>query len=118
MKHIKPFCIILLFSLAGEICSTLLPFAVPASICGMVLLLLALGLKLVKLETVKEAGSFLVSLLPLLFVAPTVGLLSCWDLIRNDIAAIAVIVLVTTFLTFAVSGLLTKWLGKGGDSGD
>lgn len=115
MKYIKQFCIIMLFSFAGDICSALLPFTVPASICGMVLLLLSLRLKLVKVEDVKETGSFLVFLLPLLFVAPTVGLLSCWELIRADILAIAVIVLVTTFLTFAVSGLLTKWTRKGGE---
>lgn len=115
MKYIRQFFLILLFSLAGDICHALLPFPVPASIYGMLLLLLALATKLLKVESVKEAGSFLVSLLPLLFVVPTVGLMACWDLIRADIWKIALLIVTTTVLTFGVSGMLTKLFSKGGD---
>ena len=66
MKYIRQLGIILLFSLAGDVCHGLLPFPIPASIYGMVLLLLALTCKLVKVEDVKQTGDFLVSLLPLL----------------------------------------------------
>ena len=115
MKYIKQLMVILLFSLAGELCHGLLGLPIPASIYGLVLLLLALLVKAVKVEAVKETGSFLVSLLPLLFVAPTVGLLSCWELIRNDLVKIVLLILVTTALTFGVSGLLTKLLRKDGE---
>lgn len=81
----------------------------------MVLLLLAFATKFLKVEAVKQTGNFLVSLLPLLFVMPTVGLMGCWDLIRADIWKIALLIVVTTVLTFGVSGILTKLLGKGGD---
>ena len=112
MKYVKQFGIILLFSLAGDLCHRLLPFPIPASICGMVLLLVCLALKWVKVEAVKETGTFLVSLLPLLFVVPTVGLMACWDLIREDILGIILVITLTTVLTFAVAGLLTKLLRK------
>ena len=115
MKYIRQFFIIILFSFAGELLHALLPIPVPASIYGMVLLLLALGTKLLKVESVKETGDFLVSLLPLLFVAPTAGLLACWDLIRDRIWQIALMILVTTVITFGVSGMLTKLFRKGGD---
>jgi holin-like protein len=78
----------------------------------MVLLLVCLALKWVKVEAVKETGTFLVSLLPLLFVVPTVGLMACWDLIREDILGIILVITLTTVLTFAVAGLLTKLLRK------
>ena len=93
----------------------LLPFPIPASIYGMVLLLMAFGLKLLKVEAIKETGTFLVSLLPLLFVVPTVGLMDCWDLIRADIYKIAIVIVVTTMLTFGISGLLTKLFRRGSD---
>jgi holin-like protein len=112
MKYVKQFGIILLFSLAGDLCHRLLPFPIPASIYGMVLLLVCLALKWVKVEAVKETGTFLVSLLPLLFVVPTVGLMACWDLIREDILGIILVITLTTVLTFAVAGLLTKLLRK------
>ena len=118
MKFVHQFGIILLFSLAGDLCHALLPFPIPSSIYGMVLLLVALTLKLVKVEDIKETGTFLVSLFPLLFVVPTVALMSCWNLIRADIFKIALVIIVTTMLTFGISGLLTKALRKGGDGDD
>ena len=64
MKYVLQFGIIMLFSLAGDLCHVLLPFPRPASIYGMVLLFAALALKFLKVESVKETGAFLVSLLP------------------------------------------------------
>ena len=115
MKYIGQFGIIILFSLAGEACRALLPFPIPASLYGLALLLLALAVKLLKVEQVKETGSFLVSLLPLLFVAPTVGLMACWDQIKHHLPGIVAVVILTTVLVFVVSGWLTKVLLKGGD---
>lgn len=115
MKYIKQFGVIMLFSLAGELCQLLLPLPVPASIYGMVLLFLSLASGLLKVDAVKETGSFLVSLLPLLFVVPTVGLMGHWDLIRNDLLQIVILLVVTTILTFGVSGMLTKLFRKGGE---
>ena len=116
MKYIGQFGIIILFSLAGEVLHALLPLPIPASLYGMVLLLLALAVKLLRLEQVKETGSFLVSALPLLFVAPTVELLACWDLIKDHLLGIILITVLTTVFTFGVTGLITKLLRKGGDS--
>ena len=112
MKYMKQLCIIMAVAFAGEVLKALLPFPIPASIYGMVLLLVCLALKWVKVEAVKETGTFLVSLLPLLFVVPTVGLMACWDLIREDILGIILVITLTTVLTFAVAGLLTKLLRK------
>lgn len=115
MKYIGQFGIIILFSLAGELCHVLLPFPIPASLYGMVLLLLALALKLLRLDAVKETGAFLASMLPLLFVAPTVGLMACWDLIRGNLAGIVIVTVASTVLTFGISGLLVKIIREGGD---
>ena len=112
-------CLIVLFSFLGEVCRAVLPFPIPASIYGMVLLLAALALKIVKVEQVKDAGGFLVSFLPVLFIAPTVNLLSCWDYIKDDVVVLVVIIAVTTVLTFGVSGLVAQWISrKGGNKHD
>ena len=118
MKYIRQFVIIMLFSLLGELCHLMIPIPIPASIYGMVLMFLSLALGLLKVEAVKETGSFLVSLLPLLFVVPTVGLMGHWDLIRDDLLQIAILIVVTTMLTFGVSGMLTKLFHKDGDGND
>ena len=118
MKYIRQFAIIMLFSLLGELCHLMIPIPIPASIYGMVLLFLSLAMGLLKVDAVKETGAFLVSLLPLLFVVPTVGLMGCWDMIREDLLQIAILIVVTTVLTFGVSGMLTKLFHKDGDGND
>ena len=82
---------------------------VPASIYGMVLMFAALSLKIVRLEHVGEAGHFLTSILPVLFVAPLVSLMDCWPLLRENLLPLAVIAAVTTVTTFAAAGFVTKW---------
>ena len=110
MKYLNQVLLILLFSFLGELLHALIPWPIPASIYGMALMFAALSLKIVKDRAVKEAGSFFVSILPLLFVAPIVSLIDCWDVIRPNLLPIAVILVVTTVLCFAVSGLVTQAL--------
>ena len=113
MQYLKQVALILVFSFLGEVCRALIPLPIPASIYGMVLLFAALSLKIVKSAQVKDAGGFLTSVLPVLFVAPAVNLIDCWDQMRKAIVPLAVIVLVSTVLTFGVSGVVTKWFMKG-----
>ena len=114
MKYIRQFGIILLFSLLADLCHAMLSFPIPSSIYGMILMLGAFALKILKIEHVKETGSFMVSLLPLLFIVPTVGLMAYWELIRSDVLKIVLLIIVTTIMTFGVSGVLTKLFSKGG----
>ena len=56
MKYIKQFAIIITFSFAGEVLRALLPLPVPASIYGLVLMLLGLVLHIIPLDSVKDTG--------------------------------------------------------------
>ena len=113
MKFMKQIALIVLFSFLGEVCRAVIPLPVPASIYGMVLMFAALSLKMVKLEQVKDAGGFMTSILPVLFVAPLVSLMDCWPLLRENLLPLAVIAVVSTVATFAVAGLVTKWMMGG-----
>lgn len=110
MKYLSQFLIILGFSLMGEALQRLLPLPIPASVYGIVLLFAALCCKLIRVEQVKDAGGFLTSILPILFVSPAVGILEDWALIRNALLPIALLVLASTVLTFGISGRLTQRL--------
>ncbi len=116
MKYLKQIVYILLFTLIGQVLEQVVPFPIPGAIYGLVLLFLALCVGLVKVEDVEDVSKFLISILPALFVAPSVNLLACWDLIAEDIVPILVINVLTTLLVLAVSGLVVSWLmkGKGG----
>lgn len=108
MKYLSQFLIILGFTLAGEALQRIIPLPIPASVWGIALLFTALCLKLIKVEQVKETASFLSSLLPLLFVSPAVKIVEDWALIREDLLGIALVLIATTVLTFAVSGRVAQ----------
>lgn len=114
MKYLSQFLIIMSFSLLGEALQRLIPIPIPASVYGIAALFAALCLGVVKLEQIKEAGSFLSSILPILFVSPVVGILENWSLIRGSVFAIFLLSAATTILTFAISGRFAQWAaGRG-----
>ena len=119
MKYLSQFCIILGFTLAGEALQRLLPLPIPASVWGLALLFLALCLGIVKLEQVKDAATFLISIMALLFVSPAVGIAENWALIQPQLLPIFLLLAGSTCLVFGLSGRLTRWLLKkgGGNNG-
>ena len=118
MKYIKQVLIILAFTALGELLSRLIPFPIPAAIYGIVLMLIALGTGILKTEQVKETSGFLISIMPVLYVPVCVRILEYWGLISSNLAAILTITVVSTWLVFAVSALVTQRLlkKKGGDA--
>lgn len=116
MKYLSQFLIILGFTLTGEALQRIIPLPIPASVYGLSLLFLALCLKLIKVEQVKQTGAFLTSILPVLFVSPAVNIVDDWGLIREDLLPIFLIMVGSTVLTFGISGRVAQWLlKKGGD---
>ena len=63
MKYLFQFLRILVFCLLGELLHFYVPLPIPASIYGLVLLLLALKAGIVKLNQVKETANFLTGIL-------------------------------------------------------
>lgn len=112
MKYIPQLAYILIFSFLGELLQTLIPIPVPSAVYGLVLLFICLSTGLLKVEKVADAADLLISIFPILFVAPIAKLLLYWDLISQKIFAICLIIVISTIIVFAVSGLVTKWCQK------
>lgn len=110
MAIVAQFGIILSISLLGELCYRLVPLPVPASIYGLLLMLLALGTGLVKLRQVEQAAGFLLELLPLLLVPVAVGLMNYWGALQAMLVPFLLITVVGTVVVLAVSGSVTQWL--------
>lgn len=108
MKYIKQFCIIIAMSFLGEALRAVLPFPVPGSIYGMLLLFLVLCLGIVKLEQVREVGLFLVEIMPILFVSAGVGLMESWDILQPILFPVVFIMLVTTVVVMVAAGWSTQ----------
>lgn len=112
MKYLQQLVRIIAISFLGELCHSVIPLPIPASIYGMIFLFLGLKTKVIRLEQVRETSQFLVGIMGVLFVCPAVGLLNCWDLLQAHWAAILMIIAVSLLLTFAVSGWVTQLLLK------
>lgn len=116
MKYLKQLLIILAFSLVGELLASVVPLPVPAAIYGFILLFVALLSGLLKPSHIDKTAEFLISIMPVLFVAPAVNLLSYFDVIAPRLVPIAVIVAVSTVAVFGVAGLVTQLLIRKGGS--
>lgn len=112
MKYLKQFLIILVISLIGELLNKLLPLPVPASIYGMVILFIGLLSGVIKLSSVKEAGSFLIEIMPVMFIPAGVGLMSSWLNLKPIIIPVCIITVVTIFTVMIISGHVTQFIVK------
>ena len=110
MKYIRQFLWILLFSFAGELLKFVIPLPVPASIYGLLLLLLALVTGILRLESVKETSKFLIEIMALMFIPAAVGLLESWEALSGILIQVLTATVVSTVLVMGVSGMVTQAL--------
>ena len=110
MKYIRQFAVILTVSFLGEVLKALIPLQIPASIYGLLLMLAALCLHIIPLEAVKDAGKFLVEIMPLMFIPAAVGLTESWSRISPILAELIAVTAVSTILVMAVSGRVTQFV--------
>lgn len=110
MKYLKQFAVILTMTFLGEVLHLLLPLPVPASIYGMVLLLISLMTGIIKLEQVRETGTFLIEIMPIMFIPAGVGLLDSWSSLRPILIPVLVITVVSTIFVMRISGKVTQFV--------
>lgn len=116
MKYLKQFGIILTISFVGELLNHLIPLPIPASIYGIAILFLCLQTKVIALSAVEEVGSFLIQIMPIMFVPAAVGLMNSWGIIKDSYVKYIVIICVSTVVVMAVSGKVTQYFVKKSDS--
>ena len=107
MKYVFQFVRILLFCFLGEMLHTLLPLPIPSSVYGLILLLAALKLGVVRLEQVKAVGNFLTGIFLLLFIPGTVAVVEQLELMKSLWLPILIVLLPITWAVFGVSGKVT-----------
>lgn len=108
MKYVKQFSIILIISFIGEGLNYLIPLPVPASIYGLVIMLICLQTGIIPLAAVRDAGRFLVEIMPLMFIPAAVGLLESWGFIKPVWFPVIAITVISTVAVMAVTGRITQ----------
>lgn len=108
MKFLRQFCIILFFSFLGELLHIIIPLPVPASVYGLVLMLSALCTGILKPKHIKEAASFLIEIMPVMFIPAAAGLIDSWPSLRPIWGPVVLITVLTTIIVMAVTGQVTQ----------
>ena len=108
MEYVFQFARILIFCFLGESLHVLLPLPIPASVYGLLMLLAALRLGIVRVEQVKTVGSFLTGLFLLLFIPGTVAIVEQLDLFKSLWLPALLAILPVTWAVFGVSGAVTE----------
>ena len=109
-KDLFQFARILVVCFLGEILHAVLPLPIPSSIYGLILLLLALRLKVIRMEDVKEVGLFLTGIFPLLFVPAAAGVMELWAEMGSMLLPILLAIFPVTVLVLITSGHTTQAL--------
>lgn len=108
MNYIFQLAIIFGVSFAGELLNAILPLPVPASVYGLVIMFLLLCTKIVKLEQVENAAEFLMSIMPLFFIEPTVGIMNSYGLVKGKIIPLFIACFLSFVVVMVVTGLISQ----------
>ncbi|MBS4961175.1 MAG: CidA/LrgA family protein [Clostridiales bacterium] len=108
MKFVKQLGIILSVSFIGEFLNFILPLPIPASIYGLVLMLLALQVKLIRPEQVKETAIYLIEIMPMMFLPAILGLMTAWEDLQPFLIPVIAITILSLIFVMGVTGQVTQ----------
>ena len=106
MKIIFQIGILYILYRAGEWIAETLNLSLPGSVIGMILLILLLFTRIIRLEWIGDGAGFMVKYLPFFFIPSTLGIMQYYEIFAGSGFLLIVIVLVSTMLVMAVSGLI------------
>lgn len=108
MKLLYQFGVILAVTLVGEMLHYVIPLPIPASIYGLVLMLLCLCTKIIQLKQVKIAADFLIEIMPPMFIPAAVGVVAVWAELQKILIPVVVITVATTVIVMVCTGKVSQ----------
>ena len=109
MKLICQFGVIFGVCWISQIIEALLPFSFPASVIGMVLLLVLLASGVLKIEHIREKADFLLAHMSFFFLPAGVRVINYFDVLGSTAAALIAVCLISTVVTFGATALSIKF---------
>ena len=112
MKFLKQFMVILLLSFLGEVLKMFIPLPIPASVYGLVLMLVCLMTGVLKTSQVKDAAFFLIEIMPVMFIPAAAGLIDSWKVLQPLLLPILVITVVITVFVMVITGKVAQMIAQ------
>ena len=108
VKYLKQMTVIMAVSFVGEFLNRALPLPVPGSVYGLVLMFHLLLTGLVKLPQVEDVGDFLIKIMPVLFIGPSVSLITVMGGLADRLVPILAVCIISTMAVMAVTGVTAQ----------
>ena len=112
MKLLRQMLLILAIYFVGDFISKGLHLPLPGNILGMIILLILLCTKIIKVEQVDDVATFLLDHLAFLFIPAGVGVLNAMDVLNGHIIQLLIIVITSTMVIMAVTGVVVESVMK------
>lgn len=110
MKILKELSIIVGILFIAHITQQITKIPIPATVLGMIILLICLLTGILKLENIEKTSQFFLDHLTFLFIPGGVGLIASLGLIKEQWLQILAVIILTTALVIAVTGLTVQLL--------
>lgn len=108
MRYLKQLIIILGITFIGEGLNYALPLPIPASIYGLIVMLTLLCTGVLKVREVREVSSFLLEVMPVMFIPAAAGIIKQWSYIKPILIPAVIIMIFVTIIVMAVTGRVTQ----------
>lgn len=92
----------------SKLIESVLPFIMPASVIGLVLLFLALSFNLIKLEQVETVGDALVNNIGLFFVPAGISVIKSLGLLQANFVLDMILIFASTLILLVATGWMTQ----------
>lgn len=110
MKLLKEIALVLIFALTGDILAKVVDIPIPGSVIGMMLLLIALSVGMIKIQSLEQISEFLLSNLAFFFIPAGVGLINVISTVQTDVIKILAIVILSTSFVMITTGWTVQFL--------
>lgn len=108
MKIIRQIGIVFAVCWLSQVIEHFLPFSFPASVIGMILLLICLLTGILKIEHIQEKADFLLGNMAFFFIPAGVSIMNYFDILKDNVIQLLVICMVSTVITFAATAYSVK----------
>lgn len=100
--------IISIITLISQFIESIVPFPLPASVIGLVLMFVALSAGIIKLKHVEKVGTALTDNISLLFVPSGISVMNSFGILGQNPVLILALIIISTILLLAVTGKATQ----------
>ena len=112
MKFLKQLAIILTIYLVSDIIVKYIPFGLPSSVLGLLVILTLLKTGILKESMIKESADFITKNMAMFFVPVCLKIVEDFEVFKDILLPLLIIVLVTLIITFLSSVYITIFVQR------